>query len=90
MTQGKIERYHRSIKNVINLQNYYFPNDLVEEIGKFVDYYNHQRVHEALDNVTPADVYFGRRREILTERAIIKRRTLASRKFLNLRRFETA
>jgi len=90
MTQGKIERYHRSMKNVINLQNYYFPNDLVEEIGKFVDYYNHQRVHEALDNVTPADVYFGRRREILTERAIIKRRTLASRKFLNLRRFETA
>lgn len=82
-TQGKIERYHRSIKNVINLQNYYFPDDLEQEIGQFVDYYNHQRYHESLDNVTPADVYFGRRRNILTDRHLIKRQTFAARKLLN-------
>ena len=67
MTQGKIERYHRSMKNLIQLQNYAFPWDLEREIGRFVDYYNHQRYHELLDNVTPADVYFGRAKEVLIE-----------------------
>lgn len=84
-TQGKIERYHRSIKNVINLQNYYYPDDLEQEIGQFVDYYNHRRYHESLDNVTPADVYFGRRKLILTERERIKKQTLAIRRSLNQR-----
>ena len=59
MTQGKIELYHRSMKNVITLQNYYLPGELKEEIERFVDYYNHRRYHESLDTLTPADVYAG-------------------------------
>jgi transposase InsO family protein len=64
MTQGKIERYHRTLKNVVKLRNYYLPGELRQEIAAFVRYYNHERVHESLDNLTPADVYHGRGREI--------------------------
>ena len=83
-TQGKIERYHRSIKNVINLQNYYLPGELEQEIGRFVDYYNNKRYHESLDNLTPSDVYNGHRRECLSIRDMIKRKTLKARTALNL------
>ena len=83
-TQGKIERYHRSIKNVINLQNYYLPGELEREIERFVEYYNNKRYHESLDNLTPADVYSGHRRERLSIRDMIKRRTLKARKAVNL------
>ena len=84
MTQGKIERYHRSMKNVVKLEKYYSPWELERAIARFVDDYNHRRLHEALDNVTPADVYEGRRPVILARRAQIKRRTLAQRKRENL------
>jgi transposase InsO family protein len=84
MTQGKIERYHRSMKNVITLQHYYLPGELEREIGRFVEHYNHYRYHEALDNLTPADVYAGRAREILAEREKIKRRTMMERRIENL------
>ena len=56
-TQGKIERYHRTLKNVIRLDNYYSPDDLVHAISEFVDYYNNKRYHESLKNLTQADVY---------------------------------
>lgn len=79
MTQGKIERYHRSLKNVVKLENYYLPGELKQAIGDFVKYYNHHRYHESLDNVTPADVYFGKRKEILTRRDIIKSQSLKQR-----------
>ena len=79
-TQGKIERYHRSMKNVVKLQHYYFPGELEAAIGDFVAYYNNERYHEALDNVTPADVYFGRQHEVLTKRSKIKRLTMQRRK----------
>ena len=84
MTQGKIERYHRSMKNVINLQKYWLPSELEIEIGRFVEYYNNKRYHESLDNVTPADVYYGRHHEIITRREILKRKTLKDRKRYNL------
>ena len=84
MTQGKIERYHRSMKNVVTLEKYDSPWALERAIARFVDHYNHCRLHEALDNVTPADVYAGRRPAILARRAQIKRRTLAQRKRENL------
>jgi len=84
MTQGKIERYHRSMKNVVKLQNYYFPWELEQELSRFVDYYNNHRYHESLNNVTPSDVYFDRHREILTKRDQIKRKTLALRRKQNL------
>ena len=84
MTQGKIERYHRSMKNVVKLEKYYSPWELERAIARFVDHYNHRSLHEALDNVPPADVYDGRRPAILARREQIKRRTLAQRKRENL------
>jgi len=83
MTQGKIERYHRSIKNVIKLQNYYFPGELEEEIGRFVNYYNNERYHESLNNVTPADVYYGRSGRIENRREQLKKHTLYLRRMQN-------
>ena len=84
MTQGKIERYHRTMKNLINLQHYYMPWELEHEIEQFVEYYNNQRYHESLNNLTPADVYYGRSKEILSRRNKIKKQTLKMRKFENL------
>ena len=87
-TQGKIERYHRSLKNVVTLQNYYMPGELEQELQRFVNHYNHERVHESLQNLTPADVYMGRGRMVLTRRERIKRQTLKLRKQQNLGRKE--
>ena len=84
MTQGKIKRYHRSMKNVVKLEKYCSPWELERAIARFVDDYNHRRLQEALDNVTPADAYEGRRPAILARRAQIKRRTLVQRKRENL------
>ncbi len=84
MTQGKIERYHRSMKNQVKLNNYYFPEELTAELERFVSYYNNHRYHESLNNVTPADVYFGRARKIEDKRKEIKWRTLRQRKKRNL------
>jgi transposase InsO family protein len=83
-TQGKIERYHRSMKNVVKLENYYYPWELEKAIGQFVDYYNHQRYHESLDNVTPADMFYGRYEEIMDRRQLIKQQTLRCRREENL------
>ena len=84
MTQGKIERYHRSLKNVVKLDHYYTPWELERAIARFVEDYNHRRYHESLQNVTPADVYFGRQAVILSRRERIKHRTLQRRKRENL------
>ena len=73
-TQGKIERWHQTLKNRILLENYFLPGDLEAQIEAFVDHYNHQRYHESLNNVTPADVYFGRDKAILKQRERIKRK----------------
>jgi putative transposase len=85
MTQGKIERYHRSMKNIVNLDKYFLPWELEAAVGSFVDWYNNERYHESLNNVTPADVYFGRQQKILDHREIVKRRTLRLRKQENLK-----
>jgi putative transposase len=79
-TQGQIERWHQSLKNRILLENYFLPVDLEAQIETFVDQYNHQRYHESLSNVSPADVYFGRDRVILQQRERIKRETLEMRR----------
>lgn len=84
MTQGKIERYHRTLKNRINLENYYLPWELEKEIGRFVDHYNNRRVHESLDNLTPADVYHGRGKEIISARNMVKEQTMRRRRRQNL------
>ena len=80
-----IERYHRSMKNVVKLEHYYYPWELEHAIGQFVQYYNHERYHESLDNITPADMYVGRYQEIMDRRATIKYETLQRRRRENLR-----
>lgn len=88
-TQGKIEPFrqiapqspagngwHQTMKNRVLLENYYLPGDLERQIGTFVEYYNNERYHESLNNVTPADVYFGRDKTIIRERKKIKRNTI--------------
>jgi putative transposase len=79
-TQGKIERYHRSLKNIIELDNYWMKGELEAELKAFVDFYNNRRYHEALNNLTPADVYFGRGPAILDRRERIRRRTMSQRR----------
>jgi len=79
-TQGKIERWHQTLKNRILLENYFLPGDLEAQIAAFVDNYNHRRYHESLDNLTPADVYLGRGQTILLQRERIKRRTIELRR----------
>ena len=78
--KGKIERWHQTLKNRILLENYFLPGDLEAQIEAFVDDYNHHRYHESIDNLTPADVYFGRRSTILAERERIKRHTIQNRR----------
>ena len=78
-TQGKIERWHQTLKNRILLENYFFPADLKTQIEAFVDHYNHQRYHESLNNVTPSDVYLGRAQAILNQWERIKRKTIQTR-----------
>src|SRR5271166_2612125 len=79
-TQGKIERWHQTLKNRILLEHYYLPGDLERQVAAFVEHYNHDRYHESLDNLTPADVYFGRAEAVLLERERIKRQTIANRR----------
>jgi transposase InsO family protein len=82
-TQGKIERWHQTLKNRILLENYYLPGDLEAQIEAFVEHYNHQRYHESLKNLIPADVYLGRGQTILLERERIKRQTIQQRRLLH-------
>ena len=82
-TQGKIERWHQTLKNRILLENYFLPGDLEAQIEAFVERYNHVRYHESLDNLTPADVYFGRGQTILLQRERIKRKTIEQRRLLH-------
>ena len=67
-TQGKIERWHQTLKTRIMLENYFLPGDLEAQVEVFADHYNHERTHESLNSVTPADVYFGRDKSILQHR----------------------
>jgi putative transposase len=82
-TQGKIERYHRTMKNIVKLENYFFPDELRAKLTEFVAYYNNQRYHESLGNVTPADVYFGRDKQVKMNRKEIKMNTLKERREIN-------
>ena len=79
-TQGKIERWHQTLKNRVLLENYYLPGELETQIRAFIEHYNHHRYHESLNNVTPADVYFGRAQTIIEQRERIKRKTIDNRR----------
>ena len=79
-TQGKIERWHQTLKNRVLLENYYLPGNLEAQIGAFIEHYNHERYHESLGNVTPADAYFGRATPIIERRKRIKELTIKNRR----------
>ena len=79
-TQGKIERWHQTLKNRISLENYYLPGDLENQVGAFVDHYNNHRYHESLNNVTPAAAYYGRATAIIERRKKIKKLTIQKRR----------
>jgi putative transposase len=83
-TQGKIERYHRSMKSIVKLNTFFFPWELEQAVADFVVYYNTQRYHESLDNLTPEDVYLGRTQALLTQRQRIKQQTLQQRRRIHL------
>ncbi len=84
-TQGKIERWHQTLKNRILLENYYLPGDLESQVEAFVEHYNNHRYHESIGNVTPADVYFGRATAIIERREKIKKHTLQKRRLSHRR-----
>ena len=79
-TQGKIERWHQTLKNRILLENYFLPGDLENQIEAFVEHYNHHRYHESLGNVTPADAYYGRAEATIKQRERTKRKTIEHRR----------
>lgn len=80
MTQGKIERYHRSMKNIILLDNYYSPSELEYQIQIWVNYYNNERYHEAIGNIIPRDKYLGLEKEIFKKRSFTKIHTMKNRR----------
>ena len=82
-TNGKLERYHQSIKREVNQVPYEFPSQLERAIANFVEYYNFHRYHKALGNVTPADVLHGRREEILQRRKEVQIQTINRRRDYN-------
>jgi transposase InsO family protein len=84
-TNGKIERYHRSMKEQIKLFVWQRPWELEKAIGEYINHYNSERYHEALGNVTPDDVYYGRREKIIEEMRKTKIKTLQERAKKNLK-----
>jgi putative transposase len=82
-TNGKVERYQQSLKREVNQLPYELPSHLERAIADFVDYYNYRRYHKALGNVTPADVLYGRREQILHRRKEVQILTINRRRDYN-------
>jgi putative transposase len=82
-TNGKMERYQQSLKREVNQLPYELPSHLEKAIADFVDYYNYRRYHKALSNVTPADVLYGRREDILKLRKEVQIQTINRRRDYN-------
>ena len=82
-TNGKLERYHQTLKRDVNQVPYDVPRELEAAIGEFVDFYNYRRYHKALKDITPADMLAGRRDEILGRRREVRDRTIDRRRSAN-------
>lgn len=80
----KIERYHRTIKNVVNLDRFYYAKKHIVASKTFVDRYNNNRYHESLNNLTPSDVYYGRGNLILKKKKRNKKTNTFSTERLNI------
>lgn len=74
-TNSKLEQYHWTLKTDVNQVHYEVVQDLEAAVRDFVGFYNHQRYHKALRDVTPADVLEGRREAILARRKGVQRET---------------
>jgi len=77
-----LDDYSRFI--IVWNENYYFPGEPEQAIREFVEYYNYNRYHEALNNLIPADVFYGHGKMIITQREITKEQTLQIRRSQNL------
>ncbi|MDD5095793.1 MAG: integrase core domain-containing protein [Dehalococcoidia bacterium] len=82
-TNGKVERYQQSLEREVNQLPYELPSQMERAIADFVDYYNYHRYHKALANVTPSDVLYGRREQILERRKEVRTQTLNHRRTYN-------
>ncbi|PXY01645.1 hypothetical protein DF185_09250 [Marinifilum breve] len=71
------------MKNIVKLDNYYYPDELRDRIKEFVDYYNHERYHESLNKLALSDVYYDRDWVRLQQRSIIKNETMKRRRSIN-------
>ena len=83
-TNGKLERYHQTLKRDVNQVPYELPSDLEAAIVAFVSYYNYRRYHKALGNVAPSDVLRGRREDILRRRREVQVQTIELRRQHNM------
>ena len=82
-TNGKLERYHRTLKDDVNQVPYEVVEDLEGAIRGFVEFYNYRRYHKALKDVTPYDVLQGRLEAILVHRKEVQRETFERRRRYN-------
>ena len=85
-TNGKLERFHQTLKARANLLVYASPESLRAAMAGFIEFYNHRRYHEGIGNATPADMYYGRRENVLRRREEKKQRTVLRRIEYNIGR----
>ncbi len=83
-SNGKLERFHETVKARLNLLAFTSPEALRAALAEFIESNNYHRYHEGIGNVTPADVRFGRREEILKRRKEQRQATIYARIRYNL------
>ena len=83
-SNGRIERYHRSVREEAlgdrELEDLYQARDLLR---RWVSYYNHERLHSALNYLRPVDYYEGDPEALLAERKRKLTEAATRRKELN-------
>ena len=87
-SNGRMERFHRSLREGISdkdMDNYY---DAVDVITDWVDYYNHERLHAALNYLSPYDYFAGDPEARMADRRAKLREARRYRRRENLRRLE--
>jgi len=70
-SNGRIERYQRTVREEgladVDLRDYYHAREVV---GRWVEFYNHERLHAALNYLRPVDYYRGQPEKLLAERRL--------------------